>query len=247
MKKLLLILLCFGLLSSCENKEDKVITAQMLINGYTGKGVCFLPNVGRYSGEFKDGMRHGQGNFYPAYGDSWVQNEGYRGEWKDDMRHGEGTFSGDGLTYVGEWKYDKWNGKGICTWNRGDYEYSGEWKDFKRHGEGIEKRHSEGTYEGEYKDDKRHGRGIYHALSGGNGGGLYEGEWKDDKRNGQFKFIHDRADDKSGSVITFKDGKQLNYYKEWKDPIHYIAPTNGGRTEVFHGTVEEHRIDNHHK
>jgi hypothetical protein len=237
MKKLLLVLLSFVLLFSCENKADKKITAQMLINKYTGKGVCFLPNVGRYSGEFKDGMRHGQGNFYPAYGDNWVQNQGYRGEWKYDMRHGEGTFYGDELTYEGEWEYDKWNGKGICYFRSGfetagsgrEDEYSGEWKDGKRHGQGKEriKRNSNPRiliYEGEWKDDKRSGKGRFYTST--EGGWSYEGEWKDDKMNGQFKVISERSEGTSGFLRKFKDGKQWDEYEQqWSEPRFYIPPT----------------------
>ena len=60
MKKLITILLCLPLLFSCGDDLDKEITAEMLTDGYTGKGT-FTYDVGKYVGEFKEGSFHGQG------------------------------------------------------------------------------------------------------------------------------------------------------------------------------------------
>lgn len=52
-----------------------------------------------YVGEYKDGMRHGQGTHTYANGDKYV------GEWKDDMRHGQGTATlADGEVVSGKWE-----------------------------------------------------------------------------------------------------------------------------------------------
>ena len=70
MKKLLLLLLCVPLIFSCgkrneENKNeeslDKELTAQMLVDGYTGKGTSTLLNGTKYVGEFKDDRYNGKG------------------------------------------------------------------------------------------------------------------------------------------------------------------------------------------
>jgi len=52
-------------------------------------------------------MPNGQGTLSFPNGDTYV------GEWKDGMRHGQGTFkNGDGefegISFVGEWKDDVW-------------------------------------------------------------------------------------------------------------------------------------------
>ena len=54
----------------------------------------------KYVGEFKDGMRHGQG-IYTSIGELLK----YVGEWKDDKKHGKGTYTwSDGEKYTGEWR-----------------------------------------------------------------------------------------------------------------------------------------------
>ena len=61
----------------------------------------------------------------------------YSGEWKDGKRHGQGTLtSPDGAKYVGEWKDGKFHGQGTATYASGS-KYVGEFKDGKRHGQGT--------------------------------------------------------------------------------------------------------------
>ena len=44
----------------------------------------------------------------------------YNGEWKDGMKHGEGSYEFvDGNKYVGEWENDQITGKGIFTFSNG--------------------------------------------------------------------------------------------------------------------------------
>ena len=61
----------------------------------------------------------------------------YVGEWKDGMRNGQGieTFA-DGYKYVGQQKNGKRHGQGTETWN--GYKYVGEFKNGKKHGQGTE-------------------------------------------------------------------------------------------------------------
>ena len=61
----------------------------------------------------------------------------YTGEWQDDKKHGQGTyFYADGAKYVGEFKDDQFHGQGTYTWTSGA-KYVGEYKDDKRHGQGT--------------------------------------------------------------------------------------------------------------
>jgi hypothetical protein len=86
---------------------------------------------GKYVGEFKDDMAHGQGTY------TYANGEVYEGEWKDGKRNGQGTFTwADGDKYVGEYKDDKQHGQATYTYADGG-KYVGEWKDGKQHGQGT--------------------------------------------------------------------------------------------------------------
>ena len=92
----------------------------------------------KYTGQFKDGKRHGKGTL--------IWSKGYRrdsmgitytGEFKDDLPDGEGTYTwANGDKYEGQLKYDLRNGYGTYTWADGG-KYEGQWKDDEMHGEGI--------------------------------------------------------------------------------------------------------------
>ena len=59
----------------------------------------------KYVGEFKDGVKHGQGTLTYANGDKYV------GEFKNDMRHGQGTYTfADGRAISGRWENDNYLG-----------------------------------------------------------------------------------------------------------------------------------------
>ncbi len=44
-------------------------------------------NGGKYVGEYKEGLFHGQGTYNFANGDKYV------GEWKESLFHGQGTYT----------------------------------------------------------------------------------------------------------------------------------------------------------
>ena len=61
-----------------------------------------------YTGDFKDGKRHGIGKYvYPNGGT-------YEGDWVNDIREGEGTltYDNDRKTYVGDFVQDSFHGWG---------------------------------------------------------------------------------------------------------------------------------------
>ena len=60
----------------------------------------------KYVGEYKDGIKHGQGTSTFPDGDK------YEGEWKNGGKNGQGTYTfPDGQKYVGKWKDgNPWNG-----------------------------------------------------------------------------------------------------------------------------------------
>lgn len=91
---------------------------------FHGQGTYTWPNGTKYVGELKDGLRNGQGTMTNRSGLKF-----YIGEFKDDMFHGQGTYTRyDGLTYVGEYKDDQYNGQGTLTSPDGQID-TGEFKD----------------------------------------------------------------------------------------------------------------------
>ena len=130
--KNLLLLLILPLLFSCGDSLDKEITEEMLEDGYTGKGthtfvVDDKPRI--YVGEWKDGMRHGQG--------TWTDTgHKYVGEFKYDKFHGQGTSTySDGYKYEGGFNYGKFHGQGTYTNSNGTIIKKGLWKNYEFVGE----------------------------------------------------------------------------------------------------------------
>jgi hypothetical protein len=89
-------------------------------------GTATYSNGDKYSGEYKDGKRNGQGTFIFASGNKYI------GEFKDGFPNGEGTFTPlNGDKYVGEYKDGKRNGRGISYKADGTVALSGAWVDGK--------------------------------------------------------------------------------------------------------------------
>lgn len=97
-----------------------------------GEGTMVYPDSSRYTGEWKNGKRHGKGVLTNPHGDII-----YDGNWLDDIKQGYGTFNYS-LTewYKGYWKNDKRDGEGqYSNPNIGSY-YFGSWKNDKLNGFG---------------------------------------------------------------------------------------------------------------
>ena len=75
-------------------------------------------NLGdKYTGEWKNDKRHGQGTYTHANGAKYV------GNFKDDKSHGQGTYTyADGAKYVGNFKDEKYHGQGTYIWPEGKRE-----------------------------------------------------------------------------------------------------------------------------
>ena len=169
-----------------------------------------------YVGEFKDGKKHGRGNF-----SSKDNKYNYDGGWKDDKKNGVGTLFDYGDKYTGDFRNDKYCGNGTLCGKNGEI-FECEFKDGKPNGLGrvtivngdvytgtfIQgkicgqvsiKFKKGGSYNGYYKDDKKCGYGCLIT----NEGDSYEGDFANDLYNGEGKLTK-----ANGEIIKgiFKDG-----------------------------------------
>jgi hypothetical protein len=128
----------------------------------------------KYVGEWKDGKRNGQGNFF-FLADDEFKGDKYVGEYKDGVRSGQGAYTwSDGSKYLGDLMDNTLNGQGIYTYADG-VKYVGEFKDGKKNGQGTVTWATGEKYIGEWKDDKINGRGItYSAIGSIKNSGIYK-------------------------------------------------------------------------
>ena len=134
MKKLLLIL-CL-ITSSVSYAQNNLPPCN---GNFTGPcfGVYEYSNGAKYVGQFKDGLRNGQGTLTHASGAKYV------GQFKDGSFNGQGTYTfANGDKYVGQFKDNKYDGFGTFTFANGD------------------------KYVGQYKDDKYDGFGTFYNANG---------------------------------------------------------------------------------
>jgi hypothetical protein len=114
------------------NCREKSVEA----NDYPDRTTARSPASGvldgaRYSGEFKDSLRHGVGKL------QWANGDTYDGSWVVDRRHGHGIFTiAQGAVYDGDFHDDEMHGRGELRWPNGDV-YVGEFRHGCRDGVGT--------------------------------------------------------------------------------------------------------------
>lgn len=154
----------------------------------------------KYTGDWLDGKKHGQGTFMGRDGDH------YSGGWKDGKKHGQGEYTwSDGKIYKGDWQDDNPYGQGVLITTSGDT-YDGQWKEGRPHGQLTFTSPSGVKYDGEWQSGLQHGSGTSIDSSGRK----YVGTWKDGKKDGQFEFT-----DSGGEVQTqtYKSGQLVQQAK----------------------------------
>ncbi|KAL4177807.1 hypothetical protein KRP22_002733 [Phytophthora ramorum] len=154
--------------------------------------------LGKYTGDWKDGQKHGYGALLYANGSKyegeWVENKRqgrgvywveekkklrkqYAGEWYNDHRHGRGTsFHEDGGKYEGQWLNNKHHGRGRMLYGEDQSVYDGEWVRNERSGRGTLVLATGDRYEGHWLNDRKEGPGRYFYKATRK---MYEGEWVD--------------------------------------------------------------------
>lgn len=160
------------------------------VNGY---GTMVTTTGQKFTGHFKDGMRHGEGVFIlPG-------NRRLEGTWQENEIV-EGTYTmPDGTKYVGQFKFRERNGQGELTFPDGR-KYVGEFKSGQRHGEGTLIYPDGRKYVGDFKFGERTGQGTLTYPDGR----TYIGEFKDGERTGKGTLIYPDGKKLSGE---FKDGE----------------------------------------
>uniref|UniRef100_A0A665SZI5 VPS9 domain-containing protein n=1 Tax=Echeneis naucrates TaxID=173247 RepID=A0A665SZI5_ECHNA len=169
-----------------------------------GRGVLKWPDGRIYTGEFKNGLEDGFGEFV-APNKPLNKNDHYQGQWKEGKMHGLGTYRyasgevydgsfqegmrhGHGMlrsgklntsspsVFIGQWIHDKKTGYGVFDDITKGEKYMGMWQDHLRQGTGVVVTQFGLYYEGAFKDNKMMGTGI--LLSEDDT--TYEGEFSDD-------------------------------------------------------------------
>lgn len=169
-----------------------------------GRGVLKWPDGRIYTGEFKNGLEDGYGEFI-APNKTLNKSDCYHGHWKDGKMHGLGTYRyasgevyngsfqdgarhGHGMlqsgklntsspsVFIGHWLNDKKAGYGVFDDITKGEKYMGMWQDHLRQGTGVVVTQFGLYFEGAFKDNKMMGNGI--LLSDDDT--TYEGEFSDD-------------------------------------------------------------------
>lgn len=119
-------------------------------------GVC----SGQYLGEIDSQM------VPDGFGTFQCSSYNYSGDWRQGLRHGRGVqvFS-NGDTYIGQWRRDQRHGEGQLLWRTGR-RYSGQMEAGRMHGQGEMTWPSGDVYVGHWEADSRQGFGLYIYSSG---------------------------------------------------------------------------------
>lgn len=105
----------------------------------------------------------------------------YTGEFLDDLKHGEGTHQGaDGGFYTGSWQKGLFEGLGEVRWvDDYGHTYTGSWQKGKAEGYGEACWGDGRTYKGSFRNGLCHGYGVETWPKGANIIIKYVGEWRE--------------------------------------------------------------------
>ena len=169
-----------------------------------------------YSGQFKNGIFHGNGTYnYFNFDKNLLEEKNfycydgikYSGNWENGLKQGEGTMvyeydekKNNKKYYVGQWDNDKKNGKGKLYFGKSEY-YDGSWENNEKHGLGAIFKNGKLIFKGNWVNDKKSGRGISFNEKGMI---IYDGEWLNDKKNGEGKLFYEDGDYYEGNFVNDK-------------------------------------------
>jgi hypothetical protein len=139
-------------------------------NCQTGTGTYRYSATSKYTGQFQNGQRHGQGKM--TYPDGNV----YEGSFFMGKKQGtEGSmfYAASGDRYIGPWKNDQPNGQGVYYFASKE-RYEGSFVNGVFEGEGTMYYPDGAYYAGEWSNNKKHGRGVFHYSDGAEKHGQWE-------------------------------------------------------------------------
>jgi hypothetical protein len=150
-----------------------------------GKGTMVYSTGHKYTGEFKNGMRNGEG-FMTLPGSRTL-----KGRFQYNAIF-EGTYTyADGKVFTGHWEFLERNGRGTLKYTDGRV-YDGEFKSGLRHGKGTLTWPSGRKYEGDFVGGTRTGKGTLTYPDGR----VYTGDFVEGGQTGR-------------GVMTLPSGKRL--------------------------------------
>ncbi len=199
------------------------------MRGFTqhGKGE-YTSKAFQYQGEFKEGLKHGNGTYV------WEGGDRYEGEFVDDRPSGSGKWRfATGDFYEGEVKAGKILGRGTYTTKGGDT-FTGAFVDGQPHGVGVYRFASGDRYEGDMISGRMHGKGRYITQGGdkiegsfadgrpqGKGiytfsnGDRYEGEIRDGALTGQAAYFYSTGQKYEGEMVQGRpQGKGIFWFAD---------------------------------
>ncbi|MFN3580728.1 MAG: C13 family peptidase [Pseudomonas sp.] len=176
-----------------------------------------LPDGSTYSGEFQDGLFHGEGVQRFASGKT------YRGEFREGYWHGQGTLelSAD-WRYEGEFEKGQMAGQGILEHRSNRYEGAFQNSEFNGQGryEGdsgvyiaefadgapVKGQHitEYGVYEGEFRDWRYHGEGAFSYTGDYEGMEGFSGPWEEGEFVGEFADVEEYTPPEQPALLTEK-------------------------------------------
>ena len=150
-----------------------------------GKGIMVYSTGHKYTGEFKNGLRDGEGFMTMPGGRTLKGRFQYNAVF-------EGTYTySDGTVYTGQWELRERSGRGTMKYADGRV-YEGEFRSGLRHGTGTMTWPGGRRYAGDFSKGQRTGKGTMTYPDGR----VYAGDFVDGEKTGR-------------GVMTFPDGKRL--------------------------------------
>ena len=181
---IMLMLVCFLPL---ESFGDECIEGDCV----NGTGTMVFATGHKYNGEFKNGVRHGNGEMFLP-GDRKIV-----GVWKNN-EIAEGIYTQpNGTVYEGQWKYRERNGRGKLTLPDGR-KYIGDFKSGQRHGQGTMIYPDGRKYVGSFEYGTRTGQGTMIYPDGRS----YTGGFKDGEKAGHGKMVNPDGRTLEGQYIN---------------------------------------------
>jgi hypothetical protein len=205
--------------------------------GLTKNGTLTFESGDKYEGSLENGVMAGFGKLTYSKDDK-NNREYYTGEFKNGKRHGSGKLVWkNGQMCEGDWANDTLNGKGKVIYSVHDESmrkyYIGDFKDGKKHGRGRVENTLGAFYEGDFENDQINGTG----KSRWEDGNSHEGEYVNGKRNGKGTFYWANGNKYEGEfkneklcgIGTFTWPSGIKYFGEFAND----AP-NGNGTYLYH-------------